>query len=385
MCSSSAQTDPQSKLASKSPQDPGSIGQTSPTLPRAICTTPPCRRSEHRAYRESDQRRNLYVLGLPYTLKMAELQERFSPYGHVSHVVILATVDSASRRRGFVVMSSHREALAAINALNGTQIHDQTIEVSWAVVQRSHGFMDGADRLAMIEAQPAQHAEFEPRPPQFAPPAPRPSNSANALLISNLPALLFSHVSDLHPLVCPYGIVDKLEIMNSCNPANSMKNTVSAIVEFRCSSSAQEALSALDQQVYADQVITIRYISTPFSPNSDSSASKFIMQPQQVSSPLFDPVHCHPLSQSFPFASIMSSFQPRDHVPFPTPALSSMPLQSLDLMNPMPFYASPRFPPNHYNASYTAPVSGAHGLLPVSPCVFMNHFSPPPLLAWGHV
>lgn len=48
--------------------------------------------------------------------------EVFSRYGKVSHAVILATIDNASRRRGFVVMSSHAEAKLAMNAMSRTEI-----------------------------------------------------------------------------------------------------------------------------------------------------------------------------------------------------------------------------------------------------------------------
>lgn len=46
----------------------------------------------------------------------------FSRYGTVSHCVILATVDNSSRRRGFVVMSSHEEAKSAMASLTRTQV-----------------------------------------------------------------------------------------------------------------------------------------------------------------------------------------------------------------------------------------------------------------------
>lgn len=74
------------------------------------------------------------------------------------HSVILATVDNASRRRGFVVMSTHAEAKAAMDSLSRAEIKSapifvpcampfdlpvvcrgHVIDVSWAVVQRSQG------------------------------------------------------------------------------------------------------------------------------------------------------------------------------------------------------------------------------------------------------
>ncbi len=90
------------------------------------------------------------------SLPRAEFAEIFSRFGNVAHAVILATVDNASRRRGFVVMNRHHEAKAAMDGLNRKDIkyvrrpasrffpdipfaRGHIIDVSWAVVQRSEG------------------------------------------------------------------------------------------------------------------------------------------------------------------------------------------------------------------------------------------------------
>ena len=52
----------------------------------------------------------------------SEFVALFSRFGTVCHCVILATLDNASRRRGFVVMSSNEEARLAMSALSRTQI-----------------------------------------------------------------------------------------------------------------------------------------------------------------------------------------------------------------------------------------------------------------------
>ena len=91
-------------------------------------------RAAANATKQEDTRRNLYVLGLPFDftkyarflvlkqpnliLPRAEFAALFASYGTISHCVILATRDSASRRRGFVVMSTHEEAETAMNALS---------------------------------------------------------------------------------------------------------------------------------------------------------------------------------------------------------------------------------------------------------------------------
>jgi hypothetical protein len=61
--------------------------------------------------------------------------EIFSRYGRVSHAVILATSDNASRRRGFIVMSTHAEARLALQSLSRT-------EIKWvlSLVTRQHLF-----------------------------------------------------------------------------------------------------------------------------------------------------------------------------------------------------------------------------------------------------
>lgn len=89
--------------------------------------------------RLNDTRRNLYVLGLPFDLnkymlifvrlvrtkrscRRSEFMDLFSRFGAVSHAVILATVDNASRRRGFIVMSTHQDAKAAMDGLSRKEI-----------------------------------------------------------------------------------------------------------------------------------------------------------------------------------------------------------------------------------------------------------------------
>lgn len=46
----------------------------------------------------------------------------FSRFGEVVHSVILATVDNASRRRGFVVMANHGDAKSAMDNLSRAEI-----------------------------------------------------------------------------------------------------------------------------------------------------------------------------------------------------------------------------------------------------------------------
>ncbi|KAH7923449.1 hypothetical protein BV22DRAFT_1036301 [Leucogyrophana mollusca] len=235
------------------------------------------------ASKGSDGRRNLYVLGLPFDLTKAEFTGIFSRFGTVSHAVILATVDNASRRRGFVVMESHEEAKAAMNGLSRTQIKGHMLDVSWAVVQRSQGFLDGADRTMMLSS---------PTPPSlpgvdiclrntsdFA--APNERNAiqwpptmvpSSKLLVSNLPTLLFTQASDLHPLLYPFGPIKELKMLEPSS-TETQAGTTSASVEYASPSSAREAKEALQGQLYADFPMDVQYVQDNFYTAGDGFVS----------------------------------------------------------------------------------------------------------------
>lgn len=65
-----------------------------------------------------------------------EFKVLFSRYGKVDHSVILAVLDNYSRRRGFVVFSTHAEAKNAMRA-----VHKMTIKcvLSYSVGLHSNG------------------------------------------------------------------------------------------------------------------------------------------------------------------------------------------------------------------------------------------------------
>ncbi|KZT01213.1 uncharacterized protein LAESUDRAFT_739252 [Laetiporus sulphureus 93-53] len=239
--------------------------------------------------RQSDDRRNLYVLGLPFDLTKPEFIEIFSRYGTVSHAVILATVDNASRRRGFVVMSTHSEARRAMDALSRKEIKGHTIDVSWAVVQRSQGFLDGGDRTSMLSSQSPC-----PSPPPFEfsvvrsnPPSGKVSMCSTpiperaplsliaahpaSLLVVNLPSVLFSQLTDLYPLFCPYGDIKKLEIVDP-DTASAPSGDISVIVEYANVAQARDARNALHGQMYSNNPVKVEFMqldagSAPFGSN----------------------------------------------------------------------------------------------------------------------
>lgn len=243
-------------------------------LPLAVSASSP---AEHRRFgkqgsgRGNDTRRNLYVLGLPFDLTKPEFVDIFSRYGTVSHAVILATVDNASRRRGFVVMSSHQEAKAAMDGISRKEIKGHTIDVSWAVVQRSGGFLDGGDRTMVLTQQnnsltrdPTSDYEVaesvgSPETPAVCTP-PLDCNiqplPVPILLVTNLPTMLFSQASDLHPLLCPFGEIVQLKLLNQSADSNAL----SVSVEYKTMTQAREARDTLNGQRYFDRCVKAEFL-----------------------------------------------------------------------------------------------------------------------------
>ncbi|KAJ7359637.1 hypothetical protein DFH08DRAFT_952747 [Mycena albidolilacea] len=244
--------------------------------------------------KRSDTRRNLYVLGTLlfffslYTVYSSPIPARsvsdqnvlcsqslaavFSPHGAVSHCVILATLDSASRRRGFVVMSTHEQARQAMAALGRNSKGAGGMDISWAVVQRSKGFLDGGDRAGIVH--PPTASLSPPPPPVLETQVPSndtqglPRLSAaptSTILLVNLPSLLFGTEDDLRGLVCPFGTVKSLRMVHL--PASSSTapapRITAAIAHYTSLAAAQDAHRALEGESYAGCMVRVAYLVEP--------------------------------------------------------------------------------------------------------------------------
>ncbi|KAL4263807.1 RRM domain-containing protein [Pleurotus pulmonarius] len=259
--------------------------------------------SQSNGERRLDQKRNLYVLGLPFDLTKNELAEAFSECGKVLHCVILATVDNASRRRGFVVMSTHEEAKFAISRLSQTQLKGHTLDISWAVVQRSQGFLDGGDRNVGLDASISDCSLGSEPAVTEAPPSATSTIGGlpdahcltvalfptNILLVKNLPTFLFSQISDLKPLFYPFGPIKQLKLLSASGigpqnnsdtlrPSTDMLpdsvDTASAIVEFTSLSNAEDAKLSLHGQIYANLVVAVHFLGRPAPANDHFAATE---------------------------------------------------------------------------------------------------------------
>ncbi|GAB4275080.1 MAG: RNA-binding protein [Candidatus Rifleibacteriota bacterium] len=75
----------------------------------------------------------LYVGNLPYSVRDAELEEIFSPFGEViSANVIIERDTNRSKGFGFVEMASAEDAQEAISQLNGKEYNGRGLKVNEA-------------------------------------------------------------------------------------------------------------------------------------------------------------------------------------------------------------------------------------------------------------
>lgn len=115
-----------------------------------------------------------------------------------------------------------------------------------------------------LEARPDAAAHLTPAstlPPDALEFCHFPSHiSTPALLIKNLPNLLFSSVSDLDPLLRPFGSVSTVDLKT-----DTTGNSSTAVVNFDSFEDAQEAKARLDGQVYAGLVLKLEHISSAMS------------------------------------------------------------------------------------------------------------------------
>lgn len=74
--------------------------------------------------------KNIYVGNLPYSVRDDELRKTFEAYGTVQTAeVIIDRRRNRSRGYGFVVMTDDQEAQAAIEALDGSDMHGRSLRV----------------------------------------------------------------------------------------------------------------------------------------------------------------------------------------------------------------------------------------------------------------
>lgn len=80
---------------------------------------------------------NIYVGNLPYTTTDEDLRAAFAAYGSVTSArVVFDRETGRSRGFGFVEMANSSEALAAIEALNQTDMQGRQLRINEARARR---------------------------------------------------------------------------------------------------------------------------------------------------------------------------------------------------------------------------------------------------------
>jgi RNA recognition motif-containing protein len=76
---------------------------------------------------------NIFISNISFKVREQSLTELFAKYGEVTGVRIIKDKDTRrSKGYGFVEMSNDQEALAAIQALNGSEHYERNIIVAEA-------------------------------------------------------------------------------------------------------------------------------------------------------------------------------------------------------------------------------------------------------------
>lgn len=90
---------------------------------------------------------NIYVGNLSFNTSEDDLRTAFASFGEVTSAAIIKDKFSGeSRGFGFVEMSSNTEAQAAIKGLNGTELHERTLNVNEARPRTEGGGGGGYNR-----------------------------------------------------------------------------------------------------------------------------------------------------------------------------------------------------------------------------------------------
>ncbi|KAG5646353.1 hypothetical protein DXG03_003676 [Asterophora parasitica] len=172
-------------------------------------------------------------------------------------------------------MSTHDEAKLAMISLTRTNIKGHCLDISWAVVQRSQGFLDGGDRALPLDPRTSMTGSFSHIVRQETPDSSSANSSSTSisasenelaslspsltptptLLVTNLPTLLFSQTQDMHPLLYPFGRIKRLNPVET--PSTEIK---SVIVEYESTAIAQEARDTLQGQYYAGHQIAAQFV-----------------------------------------------------------------------------------------------------------------------------
>ncbi|CAD6565083.1 MAG: hypothetical protein TREMPRED_000809 [Tremellales sp. Tagirdzhanova-0007] len=175
-----------------------------PPSPQSLASRGPRPEELTLGYRHMDPQgplpRNLYTMGLPLDMAQMQFKELFVPFGMVEHSTLLSQLDGFGRRRGFILMSTHREAIEAIQGVNGRYIE---IDVSWALVQREAKH----SRSNMLGALPNRviHPPAMPTRWEF--------SIDSSVIVDNLDTSFFPDAGAIRDIFSPFGPILRVSVL----------------------------------------------------------------------------------------------------------------------------------------------------------------------------
>ncbi|WVF68344.1 hypothetical protein IAT40_003109 [Kwoniella sp. CBS 6097] len=208
--------------------------------------------------------RNLYVMGLPLDLSQLDFKALFSRFGMVEHSTLLSQLDGAGRRRGFILMSTHREAAEAMQAMNGKIIDGKRIDVSWALVQRETKNIGQGAYGALpnrVIHPPSASARREP-----------PSECS--VIVEHLSSFFFPNAGTVRDVFSHFGPVSRVTILST--------SPLQALIQFEHEVSATALLNANGLSIGGRSVLTRPYVTsvlTPTDSRESSSSSRITFDP----------------------------------------------------------------------------------------------------------
>ncbi|WOO82113.1 Polyadenylate-binding protein, cytoplasmic and nuclear [Vanrija pseudolonga] len=206
--------------------------------------------------------RNLYILNLPIELTQIEFKDLFLSFGSVEHSILLSQLDGMGRRRGFVLMSSHREAMDVIHQMHGKWIEGMKLDVSWALVQREAKNMPQSKLQHLATVLTLDTLPNRVIHPPTSPQRVRESVTDSTVIVENLDAKFFPDTETVAAIFQPFGPIARVMRLSD--------SPFSVAIQFEHAISAVALISANGLQL-GDRILQTR----PFSADTNSNFNPF--------------------------------------------------------------------------------------------------------------
>ncbi|GFZ49844.1 hypothetical protein JCM24511_07247 [Saitozyma sp. JCM 24511] len=210
--------------------------------------------------------RNLYIVNIPVDLSQQQFRALFLSVGTVEHSTLLSQLDGMGRRRGFILMSQHHEAVDAMNAMHGSLIQGCKIDVSWALIQR-----DANHFAATPGAMPNRVIHPPMQPTRKSPPL------ECSVIVENLDPNHFPSAGVVREVFAHFGPVTRVTVLSMGAPG------LSVLIQFAHPISASALIQSNGLELGGRKILTRRFGLLPMLPDLSSPTTPHLPPP------MFDP------------------------------------------------------------------------------------------------